>query len=694
MTTAAQTPPTAAPPWLVTELAAGKVLSADRAARLAAAFDADLDSPRKDAAGFAEYLVQEGVLTQFQADRALAGQARGLAVGPYSLQEPVGTGSLGTVYRAVHRGTRAKFAVKLLPVRSLWNVLQAKKQVQTFAALPPHPAIVPFVDVDTADGAHYLAWPFVEGESFEWVVRRSGPLPPAHAARFVADICEGLAACHDRGITHGLLKPANLLLGADRKPRLLDLGMGAILSENIADSESMLDTISTANTALSSFDYAAPEIVMAPTERTAAGDVYSLGCVLYFLLTGGPPFPDGNAVDKILAHTTQEPEPVRERNPYVPVGLAELLTEMMRKAPADRPADLLALSAALRTAGTASATESGILPSGSGLLSGVGSGSGLQLDAPPPAPPADAGPVSITISRLRAAYSDPVLTTPAPRDDTAASVDFDIPGDEPPGSILPLPGPSTPLRPTVGLNSGTRLGRPAPPPLPASLQKPIVLPPMAPPPAKPADLPPPSSRVRSLPDLIAWTPAAATEQPSNGPDLLRPPSTADLPSAKGGWLRNLSQLAKKLLPAALKTVSDEVQVSVFGPREVGPGKTVRLQVYSHPPGAFASVCTLSRALQPDSELLAVGYLGRPVPRGGELGLHLSVANAAVVRSLVRFNWQGQPKAEPFEVHIPWESPAGRTPGLLTVGLNNAEAARVRIDLIVLARGVVPAKPRA
>jgi hypothetical protein len=264
-----------------------------------------------------------------------------------------------------------------------------------------------------------------------------------------------------------------------------------------------------------------------------------------------------------------------------------------------------------------------------------------------------------------------------------SSVSFDLPSDEPSADgLMALPGNQRPVLPTVGPMSGRNLAKASLPVIKFTLHPDV---PPAPPHPPPPEVKPPR-RMRSLPDLIAFsTPTAATVPPGVGPDLLRPATPVPKPPRAGGLLDSLLGAATKIIPVALRRVADDVQVSVFGPREVGPGRKVRLQVYAHPPDAFASVCTLSRALQPDADLLSVGYLSQPVTRGAEIGLHLSVANAAVAQSLIRFAWQGRPKAKRFEMLVPWESPAGRTPAVLTVGVANVEAARVAFDLVVLAR---------
>lgn len=287
------------------------------------------------AESFAKFLVHSGVLTQFQAERLLLGEGQRLALGPFLITDVLGTGSLGSVYLATGRSDRRRYAVKILPLRSLWNVHLAKKQVEIFAELPAHPALVPLIHIDTSGGSHYLVWPFAEGTLLDRFPRHR--LNMADALRILSEIASGLAVCHAHGITHGLIKPSNIALGIDGQARLLDLGVGAILSENIADDESMLDTISTANAAMSLLDCCAPETLIDPTIRTAAGDQYSMGCVLFYMLTGQLPFPDGNAVEKVLAHQSQPPPRASELNPAIPEWLSDLIDRLLSKIPEDRP---------------------------------------------------------------------------------------------------------------------------------------------------------------------------------------------------------------------------------------------------------------------------------------------------------------------------------------------------------------------
>ena len=119
---------------------------------------------------------------------------------------------------------------------------------------------------------HYLVWPLVEGEPLEAVVQRQGKLPPDMAALYALQVASGLGACHGAGVFHGLLKPSNIMIGSDQQARILDFGIGSLLAEN--EGESLVDTMSTANTLTSGLDCASPESIMEPTNRTPAGDQY------------------------------------------------------------------------------------------------------------------------------------------------------------------------------------------------------------------------------------------------------------------------------------------------------------------------------------------------------------------------------------------------------------------------------------
>ena len=301
-------------------------------------------NPARSLPALADFLVSEKVLTRFQADRILQGKVQSFVLGPFTLTDSLGSGSMGTVYRARSRTDGRWYAVKVLPRRSMWNVRLARRKVRAFEQCK-HPAVVPFVDVGTAGNTHYLAWPLVEGETLDRLVDRRGKMGCGEAANYAAQIAEGLEVCHQHGLFHGLLKPSNLMITADQRARILDFGIGCLLAET--EGESLVDTMSTANSVTSGLDSASPESILDSTRLTPLGDQYSLGCVLYFCLTTRYPFPDGTVADKMMAHQTKQCTPVRQLNPEVPIGLATVIERLMRKLPEERFASAAEVAQAL-----------------------------------------------------------------------------------------------------------------------------------------------------------------------------------------------------------------------------------------------------------------------------------------------------------------------------------------------------------
>src|SRR5271154_3757784 len=171
-------------------------------------------NPGAEPPALAEFLIAQSILTEFQAERLLQGKTQGFVLGPFTLMDSLGTGSMGTVYKAQSKNDGKWYAVKVLPRRSMWNVRIARRKVRSFEQCK-HPAVVPFVDVGTAGGMHYLAWPHVEGETLDKLIQRQGKLSAADVGNIGMQIAEGLEVCHQQGLFHGLLKPSNIMIAQD-----------------------------------------------------------------------------------------------------------------------------------------------------------------------------------------------------------------------------------------------------------------------------------------------------------------------------------------------------------------------------------------------------------------------------------------------------------------------------------------------
>ncbi|MBI3410397.1 MAG: protein kinase [Planctomycetes bacterium] len=317
--------------WFVWDLRRSNLLDRNQLDQLVGEFIQK--NPRAEPPALAEYLVAQGILTPFQSERLLQGKTQGFVLGPFTLMEALGAGSMGTVYKAQSKNDSQWYAVKVLPRRSMWNVRIARRKVRSFEQAR-HPSVVPFVDVGTAGGMHYLAWPYVEGELLDKVVTQRGKISPELAAYYAVQIAEGLEVCHQQGLIHGLLKPSNLMVDAEQQVKILDFGIGCLLAET--EGESLVDTMSTSNAIASGLDCASPESIMDPTNLTPAGDQYSLGCMLYFMVTGQYPFPEGAVAEKMMAHQFKQPTPIAQLNSSVPADLVAIIERLMQKAPENR----------------------------------------------------------------------------------------------------------------------------------------------------------------------------------------------------------------------------------------------------------------------------------------------------------------------------------------------------------------------
>jgi serine/threonine protein kinase len=377
-----------------------------------------LQQPAATPQALADHLVGLNVLTRFQADEVLRGNASELTVWTYVLVDVVGSGSMGTVYKALSRTDKQYFAIKMLPRRSVANIPKTSRELKAFREFR-HPAVVPIVHVGTAAERHYLVWPFAPGgETLESILGRHGRLTPKEAVHYGLQMAKALHVCHQQGLFHGLLKPSDFLVDANHRVSILDFGIGFLLT--LGRKESMLDTMTSSASLARALDYAAPESVVDSTKRTPLSDQYSLGCVFYHGLTGQPPFPTPSEVKKMIAHQHEAPVPVRDLNPGVPARLAGAVERMMRKAPEERFASLDEVVACLKALLTPSAQgqypKPGLsgngtvfLPPEAAPVPAADAAPAPRPSAPPAAPPAatPALPVATPVAAASAAVARP-----------------------------------------------------------------------------------------------------------------------------------------------------------------------------------------------------------------------------------------------------------------------------------------------
>jgi serine/threonine protein kinase len=287
-------------------------------------------------------LERQGLVTRFQNSHFLNGRWRGLIIGPYKVLDLIGSGGVGFVYRGEHLRLRRPVAIKVLSWERLGNevfIERFQRESRATAALD-HPNIVRAYDFGRAGALHYLVMEYVEGESLLKLVEQEGLLPAARAADYVRQAAQGLQHAHEARLVHRDVKPSNLILTPKGVIKILDMGLVRVLADDAAPGEA----ITQAGTVLGTPDYMAPEQAQDSRQIDIRSDLYSLGCVFYFLLAGRPPFAGGTTMQKLFKHSYEEPVPIRALRPDVSPGVAAVVRRLMAKQPEDRyqtPAELV-----------------------------------------------------------------------------------------------------------------------------------------------------------------------------------------------------------------------------------------------------------------------------------------------------------------------------------------------------------------
>jgi hypothetical protein len=267
-------------------------------------------------------------------------------LGQYEILGRLGKGGMGDVFKARHVELGKIVALKLLPADRMDEVAVArfKNEIRAIGKLD-HPNIVVAHDAGESGGIHFLAMELVDGIDLGGVVDRHGRLSVADACEAVRQAAVGLQHAYERGLVHRDVKPPNLMLARDGRVRLLDLGLARSFGEATAEKLTMAGTL------LGTADYLAPEQWDQPHAADTRADIYSLGCTLYHLLAGRPPFTGGaykSLPSKMQAHREVRPPAIDAFCPEAPSALVAVLGRMLAKDPAERFATPAEVASALR----------------------------------------------------------------------------------------------------------------------------------------------------------------------------------------------------------------------------------------------------------------------------------------------------------------------------------------------------------
>jgi serine/threonine-protein kinase len=261
-------------------------------------------------------------------------------LGPFLLGQKLGGGGMGVVYRAQYTKTGQQVALKLLPAELSTKPRLVARFERELAILKKlkHPNVVTYLGGGKLGEQHYLAMELVEGGSLAVELKRRGKFPWEEVIRIGSQVCAALEHAHERGIIHRDLKPSNLLLTKRGEIKLADFG---VARDNDATA------LTAAGRTVGTFAYMAPEQIRGEPPVTAKTDLYALGCVLYELLTGTPPFSAETPGELLYQHMDKKPVRVSTLALECPVWFDTLVSQLLEKEPEKRPRDATAVTLAL-----------------------------------------------------------------------------------------------------------------------------------------------------------------------------------------------------------------------------------------------------------------------------------------------------------------------------------------------------------
>ncbi|MHB8897567.1 MAG: serine/threonine-protein kinase [Thermoguttaceae bacterium] len=277
----------------------------------------------------AAVLVELGCLNNWQVIQLQQGRTK-FTLGSYRIVDSIGRGGMGQVFKGEHPVLDRQVAIKVLPRENSTpeTVANFNREMKTLARLD-HPNLVRAFDAGQDGSVHFLVTEYVPGKDLRKLVRARGRLDMASAASIISQVAAGLQHAHEQGLVHRDVKPGNVLVTAEGLAKLSDLGLAGPLDGGLETDPRFGKIAGTA-------DYLSPDHIQFPSDPKPAWDIYSLGCTLYYAVTGKVPFPLPTTPEKVRAHCEHQPIDPRRFNKDLDESFVEVMWEMMAKDPARR----------------------------------------------------------------------------------------------------------------------------------------------------------------------------------------------------------------------------------------------------------------------------------------------------------------------------------------------------------------------
>ncbi|NUQ64317.1 MAG: serine/threonine protein kinase [Pirellulales bacterium] len=334
----------------VKNLVRSRLMSAEEVETFRAQIAED-DKPL-DAKGLARALIQAGKLTKYQVNEVAQGRCDGLVMGEYVVLDEIGAGGMGKVLKAQHRRMERIVALKVLTsklVDSPDALRRFHREVKAAARLE-HPNIVTAHDAGDVCGTHFLVMQYVRGTDLSQIVKDQGLFSVEQAADCILQAARGLEYAHRQGVIHRDIKPGNLLLDEKGTVKILDMGLARIERQLGAEGPAAEDNekLTSTGMAMGTCDYMAPEQAEDTHSADGRADIYSLGCTLYRVLTGKPPYQGDTPIKVILGHIRNPIPSLRTIRLDVPEELDAVFQKMIAKRPEDRYQSMTAVIEAIQ----------------------------------------------------------------------------------------------------------------------------------------------------------------------------------------------------------------------------------------------------------------------------------------------------------------------------------------------------------